>query len=83
MGWLLWLGTAVLVAVAVGRYARRRTRQRALMLLCHRAGVSFMPHDPFPDTLWLPFGWLGLGRWVAAENVVWNEAATTRSGRST
>ena len=74
MGWLFWAGAAVLAVVAIARLARRRSRQRELMLLCHRAGVSFMPIDPFPDTLWLPFGWLGLGRWIAAENVVWNGA---------
>ena len=74
MGWLFWAGAAVLAVVAIARLATRRSRQRELMLLCQRAGVSFMPIDPFSDTLWLPFGWLGLGRWIAAENVVWNEA---------
>ena len=67
MGWLFWAGAAALAVVAIARLARRRSRQRELMLLCHRAGVSFMPIDPFPDTLWLPFGWLGLGRWIVAD----------------
>jgi hypothetical protein len=44
------------------------------MLLCHRAGLEFSPIDPFPDTLWLPFRWLGEGRWTRAENVVWHRA---------
>ena len=44
------------------------------MLACHRADLEFSPIDPFPDTLWLPFRWLGEGRWTRAENVVWNRA---------
>ncbi len=44
------------------------------MLACHRADLEFSPIDPFPDTLWLPFRWLGDGRWTRAENVVWNRA---------
>lgn len=71
----LWIVAAV-VAVSVGgwRAVRHRGRSRQLMLLCHRADLEFAPIDPFPDTLWLPFRWLGEGRWVRAENVVWNRA---------
>jgi hypothetical protein len=74
MGWLIWAGAAVVVVVAVVRLASHRSRQRALMLVCRRAGVSFMPVDPFPDTLWMPFTWLGEGRWILAQNLVWNAA---------
>jgi hypothetical protein len=72
----LWIWAAVLAAAAVGgwRVWRRRGRARQLMLLCHRADLEFSPVDPFPDTLWLPFRWLGEGRWSRAENVVWNRA---------
>ena len=67
---------AVVLASAVGgwRTFRRRNRSRQLMLACHRADLEFSPIDPFPDTLWLPFRWLGEGRWTRAENVVWNRA---------
>lgn len=72
----LWPWLVVVVAACVGawRLHRRRGRARQLMLLCHRADLEFSPIDPFPDTLWLPFRWLGEGRWSRAENVVWNRA---------
>ncbi|MEX1262820.1 MAG: hypothetical protein WEE66_02615 [Actinomycetota bacterium] len=73
----LWLWVAAIVVVsAVGgwRTFRRRNRSRQLMLTCHRADLEFSPIDPFSDTLWLPFRWLGEGRWTRAENVVWNRA---------
>jgi hypothetical protein len=73
----LWIWAVVaFVAACVGarRALRRRDRARRLMLLCHRADLEFSPIDPFPDTLWLPFRWLGEGRWSRAENVVWNRA---------
>jgi hypothetical protein len=44
------------------------------MQLCRRAGLEYSPTDTFGDTLWMPFHWLGAGRWIAAENVVWSEA---------
>ena len=69
--WLLGLIAACIVA---WRSIRRRGRARRLMLLCHRVGLEFSPVDPFADTLWLPFRWLGDGRWTRAENVVWNRA---------
>lgn len=71
----IWVGIA-LVAVGAGgwRALHRRDRARQLMTLCHRADLEFSPIDPFPDTLWLPFRWLGEGRWSRAENVVWNRA---------
>lgn len=72
----LWLwGVAAVVAAWGGwRAMRRRDRARQLMLLCQRVDLEFSPIDPFPDTLTLPFRWLGEGRWVRAENVVWNRA---------
>jgi hypothetical protein len=72
----LWFWGVVLAVGAFGvwRAWRRRGRARQLMLLCHRADLEFSPIDPFPDTLWLPFRWLGDGRWSRAENVVWNRA---------
>lgn len=74
MGW--WLIAAVMVAsvVAAWRARRHRGRARGLMLLCRRADLEYSPIDPFPDTLWLPFRWLGEGRWARSENVVWNRA---------
>jgi hypothetical protein len=74
MGW--WLVGAAIVAsvVAVWRARRRHGRARSLMLLCRRADLEYSPVDPFPDTLWLPFRWLGEGRWARSENVVWNRA---------
>jgi hypothetical protein len=69
-----WLFLLAATGVAVWRAVRRRDRARQLMLLCHRAGIEFSPIDPFPDTLWLPFRWLGEGRWTRAEHVVWNRA---------
>jgi hypothetical protein len=76
LGMDLWFWVAALVVAAIGgwRALRRRDRSRRLMLACHRAGLEFSPIDPFPDTLWLPFRWLGQGRWSRAENVVWNRA---------
>jgi hypothetical protein len=44
------------------------------MLLAHRADLEYSPLDPFSDTLWLPFRWLGEGRWARSEHVVWNRA---------
>ena len=71
-----WFWAIALVVAAIGgwRAYRRRGRARQLMLLCHRADLEFSPIDPFPDTLWLPFRWLGEGRWTRAENLVWNRA---------
>jgi hypothetical protein len=69
-----WLGALIAAGAGAWRIARRRGRARHLMLLCHRADLEFSPVDPFPDTLWLPFRWLGDGRWTRAENVVWNRA---------
>jgi hypothetical protein len=69
-----WIAAAGVAALGGWRAFRRRDRSRQLMLLCHRAGLEFSPIDPFPDTLWLPFRWLGEGRWTRAENVVWNRA---------
>jgi hypothetical protein len=71
MTWFLIALVALAVTVAVVRLARRRSRQRALMLACRRAGLAFAPVDPFVDTIWLPFRWLGSERWIHTENVVW------------
>jgi hypothetical protein len=69
-----WLVAVIAAGVGAWRAFLRRGRTRQLMLLCHRADLEFSPIDPFPDTLWLPFRWLGEGRWTRAENVVWNRA---------
>ncbi len=74
MDLLVWIAAAAAACVGAWRVHRRRGRARQLMLLCHRADLEFSPIDPFPDTLWLPFRWLGGGRWTRAENVVWNRA---------
>ncbi|HVF08704.1 MAG TPA: hypothetical protein VNC60_09015 [Actinomycetota bacterium] len=71
--WLVCLFAAA-GALAGFRVMRGRDRARQIMLACHRAGLEFSPIDPFPDTLWLPFRWLGEGRWSRAENVVWSRA---------
>jgi hypothetical protein len=42
------------------------------MHLCHEAGLSFVPLDPFPDTLWLPFRVFGRGTRKGTENVIWD-----------
>ena len=76
---LLGLAGAV---VAAWRLRRRLDRQRRLMELCRRAGLSFMPLDPYPDTLWLPFAVFGRGTRRGAENVVWDprdDAADVRA----
>ena len=52
------------------RLKRRGERQRALMLLCDRAGLDFAPMDLAPDTAWLPFPMFGRSR-SGTENVVW------------
>jgi hypothetical protein len=52
------------------RLKRRGERQRALMLLCDRAGLEFAPMDLAPDTAWLPFPMFGRSR-SGTENVVW------------
>lgn len=69
-----WLVGLIVACVVAWRSLRRRGRVRNLMLLCQRADLEFSPIDPFADTLWLPFRWLGDGRWTRAENVVWNRA---------
>jgi hypothetical protein len=69
-----WLAAFAVACVAGWHAFRRRDRARQLMLQCHRAGLEFSPIDPFPDTLWLPFRWLGEGRWTRAEHVVWSRA---------
>lgn len=71
-GWLPIVAVAVCAAAGAWRLVRRHGRDRRLMLLCRRADLEYSAVDPFPDTLWLPFGWLDDGRWVRAEHVVWN-----------
>lgn len=62
----------VLAVVGMWRARRRHGRQRELMHLCDRAGLSFMPIDPFPDTTWLPFRVFGKGIRCGTENLVWD-----------
>ncbi|HEY6567092.1 MAG TPA: LPXTG cell wall anchor domain-containing protein [Actinomycetota bacterium] len=71
MSWIVAAGVVALAIAAGWHVARRRNRQRELMLLCRHAGLTFAPMDPFPDTVWLPFRWLGEERWIHTENVVW------------
>jgi hypothetical protein len=70
----LFIFLAVLVLAGLGIWRRYvlAGRQRALMLLCHRAGLEFMPVDPFPDTPWRPFALFGKGVRRGIENVVWD-----------
>jgi hypothetical protein len=62
------------VAVAAWRARRRAGRQRQLMLLCRRAGLRFLPLDPFEDSAWLPFRLFGRGTSRGTENAVWSTA---------
>lgn len=71
-----WLLAVAVAGIAGWRAVRRRERAYALMLLCRRADLDYSPLDPFDDTLWMPFRWLVGGRWVRAEHVVWNRAAS-------
>ena len=73
MPWLIIACVLVVAILAVVRVRHRRTRQRELMRLCRHAGLAFMPVDPFPDTAWLPFRWLGAERWIRTENLVWSD----------
>jgi hypothetical protein len=83
MGWVVVAGAAAVAAAvaAVGR-RRRAHRQRLLMHLCHEAGLSFMPLDPFPHTTWLPFRLFGRGTARGAENVVWHRGDADGSVRA-
>lgn len=72
MWWLLYAAGLVLAIVGVLEARRRHGRQRELMRLCREAGLTFMPLDPFPDTLWLPFRVFGRGTRKGTENVVWD-----------
>jgi hypothetical protein len=58
--------------IAAVRRHRRDHRQRALLILCRRAGVRFSVLDPFDDTMFLPFRLFGRGDVRAAENVIWD-----------
>jgi hypothetical protein len=70
--WWVWL--VVVLAAAAWSWRRlraRMSRQRALMLLCMRAGLDFAPVDPFPDSTCLPHPLFAHPR-RGTENVVWN-----------
>jgi hypothetical protein len=62
----------VVGAIAGIRHRRRTGRQRALLVLCRKAGVSFSVLDPFDDTVFLPFRLFGRGTRHGFENVVWD-----------
>jgi hypothetical protein len=66
---LFALAAFVSLVVVWWRWHRRADRQRALMLLCARAGLDFAPMDLAPDTAWLPFPMFGGSS--GTENVVW------------
>lgn len=72
MWWVPYVAVLVLALVGVVEARRRHGRQRALMHLCREAGLTFMPLDPFPDTLWLPFRVFGAGTRKGTENVIWD-----------
>lgn len=72
MWWLPYAAVLVLAIVGVAGVRRRHARQRELMHVCRDAGLSFMPVDPFPDTLWLPFRVFGMGTERGTENVIWD-----------
>jgi hypothetical protein len=69
---LVLLGVAVVATVAALRLRRGDARQRALLVLCRRAGVEFSVIDPFEDTLFLPFRMFGRGDVRGSVNVVWD-----------
>ena len=71
MRWLVLAVAAVAIARLGWRRLRGASRQRRLMLLCHRAGLEFAPLDLSPDTAWLPFPMFGRSR-CGTENVVWD-----------
>ena len=71
MTWFFVVAATIGVAVGAARLARRHGRVRGFTLACRRAGLSFAPVDPFPDTMWMPFRWLGSERWIHTGNVVW------------
>jgi hypothetical protein len=76
MRWLALAVAAAVVVRAVWRWRRRSSRQRTLMLLCHRAGLDFAPVDFSPDTAWLPFPMFGRTE-SGTENVVWDRSRGT------
>ena len=77
MTWAFVLPAAFVALVVVWwRRRRRADRQRALMLLCARAGLEFAPMDLAPDTAWLPFRIFGRSR-SGTENVVWDRTRGT------
>jgi len=55
------------------RLKRRGDRQRALMVLCDRAGLDFAPMDLATGTAWLPFPMFGKHD-SGTENVVWDRS---------
>lgn len=65
------LGLLLTAGVAAWRTARGRLRQHHLMRLCHRAGLRFLPAGA-EEAPWLPFRWAVSGRWLRAENLVWD-----------
>src|SRR5215208_5117928 len=74
MMWTFAVLAAFTSLVLVVWYLRRRPeRQRALMLLCDRAGLDFAPMDLATGTAWLPFPLFGRRR-SGTENVVWDRA---------
>jgi hypothetical protein len=70
--WVPYAAGLVLAIVGVVEARRRHGRSRALMHLCREAGLTYMPLDPFPDTLWLPFRVFGAGTRKGTENVIWD-----------
>lgn len=67
-----FVALVAVAAIAAVRTRRRSGRQRALLILCRRAGVRFSVLDPFDDTTLLPFRLFGRGEARGFENVVWD-----------
>jgi hypothetical protein len=70
--WVPFAAALILAIAGVVGVRGRHARQRALLHLCREAGLEYVPIDPFPDTLWLPFRVFGMGTRRGTENVIWD-----------
>jgi hypothetical protein len=82
MAWVFWFAVALGAIVwFVWRGRQRLGRQRSLMLLCRRAGLTFEPDAAGLETAWLPFPMFGPGTEHGFENAIRN--ADDRDGTQT